>query len=255
MYMDSYIGCEHYKRKCTIIAPCCNEEFACRLCHYKVKYDNERDPKKAHQIDRKLITTIICQNCKEKQPVQNKCRKCNITFAAYFCNICNLFDDDGESKQIFHCDKCNICRVGGRENFFHCDKCNMCISNQVKNTHKCVDNSMHQNCPVCQEYLFDSRQSPYIMECGHTIHLDCFNSLLKSNHWKCPVCSMSLIEMTSVYDNLRNEISLTPMPDEYKDKMVKILCNDCHNETDTPFHVVGLECKYSNCRSFNTKQI
>jgi hypothetical protein len=38
---------------------------------------------------------------------------------------------DGElciqvGKRQFHCDKCRICRVGGREHFFHCDQCGCC---------------------------------------------------------------------------------------------------------------------------------
>jgi hypothetical protein len=31
---------------------------------------------------------------------------------------CRFFDDDVRKGQ-FHCAKCGICRVGGRDNFFH----------------------------------------------------------------------------------------------------------------------------------------
>jgi hypothetical protein len=44
------------------------------------------------------------------------------------------------------------------------------------------------------------------------------------------------------------------MPEEYLDKTVNVLCSDCHVETETPFHVLGLECKHPGCGSFNTKQ-
>lgn len=30
--------------------------------------------------------------------------------ADYFCSVCNLFDNQGQQKQIFHCDGCGICR-------------------------------------------------------------------------------------------------------------------------------------------------
>lgn len=50
----------------------------------------------------------------------------------YACLVCNLFDDEGDKKQIFHCDGCGICRVGGRENFFHCSNCNMCLGVSLK---------------------------------------------------------------------------------------------------------------------------
>lgn len=29
---------------------------------------------------------------------------------AYFCKVCNLFDDGGIDKKFFHCDECGICR-------------------------------------------------------------------------------------------------------------------------------------------------
>lgn len=33
-----------------------------------------------------------------------------------------------------------------------------------------AQNSMHANCPVCCEFLFDSIKPINIMQCGHTIH-------------------------------------------------------------------------------------
>jgi hypothetical protein len=71
----------------------------------------------------------------------------------------------------FHCTDCGICRVGGRHNFFHCGTCNCCYSISLRDSHVCVTNSMHQNCPVCFEYLFDSiRPIAVLQTCGHTIH-------------------------------------------------------------------------------------
>ncbi len=78
--------------------------------------------------------------------------------------VCDLYDVPCS------CDKCGICRVGGRENYFHCDTCNCCYSVQLRNTHVCVQNSMACNCPVCFEYLFDSVKPINVMPCGHTIH-------------------------------------------------------------------------------------
>ncbi|XLU92958.1 hypothetical protein S245_007310, partial [Arachis hypogaea] len=37
------------------------------------------------------------------------------------CAICNTEQPIG--KQQIHCDECEICRVGGQENYFHCKKC------------------------------------------------------------------------------------------------------------------------------------
>ncbi len=57
----------------------------------------------------------------------DKCIKCEIVFAKYFCSVCNLYDDNGEKKGIYHCDKCGICRVGPAKKYFHCDSCNACL--------------------------------------------------------------------------------------------------------------------------------
>ena len=35
------------------------------------------------------------------------------------------------------------------------------------------------------------------------------------------------------------EIASTPMPAEYADKMVTILCNDCNEESTVKFHIFG----------------
>ena len=51
--------------------------------------------------------------------------------------------------------RCGICRVGGADQYFHCDKCGCCYSVELRDNHKCVERSMHSNCPVCFEYLFD----------------------------------------------------------------------------------------------------
>ena len=50
------------------------------------------------------------------------------------------------------------------------------------------------------------------------------------------------------------EIGLTPMPDEYAAKRVRVLCHDCGSESVTPFHVIGLKCKAA-CGSYNTAKI
>ena len=66
----------------------------------------------------------------------NSCMSCGVKFADYHCSKCNLWMD--LSKKPFHCDKCGICRVGGKDNFSHCDQCCMCISVSVIDTHNCL---------------------------------------------------------------------------------------------------------------------
>ncbi|GBF97018.1 hypothetical protein Rsub_09491, partial [Raphidocelis subcapitata] len=162
-------GCEHYRRRCRLVAPCCGEVFWCRHCHNAAKDDGEQDLSARHALDRKQVSEVECALCSLRQPVAEACRGCGVRFGRYSCLKCNFFDDNTSKKQ-FHCEDCGICRVGGRDNFFHCSTCNCCYSLALQESHVCVQNSMHQNCPVCFEYLFDSVRPITVLLCGHTIH-------------------------------------------------------------------------------------
>jgi RING finger/CHY zinc finger protein 1 len=43
------------------------------------------------------------------------------------------------------------------------------------------------------------------------------------------------------------------MPDEFRDKKVKILCNDCSERSEVIFHVLGAKCQI--CYSYNTRML
>ncbi|WMV44649.1 hypothetical protein MTR67_038034 [Solanum verrucosum] len=45
-------GCSHYRRRCKIRAPCCDEIFDCRHCHNDSKNSLDVDPLKRHDIPR-----------------------------------------------------------------------------------------------------------------------------------------------------------------------------------------------------------
>lgn len=128
-----------------------------------------QDASRRHKLDRTHISEVVCSLCNSRQPVAKACRSCGASFGRYACLVCNFFDDDVSKKQ-FHCDECGICRVGGRSNFFHCATCNCCYSVSLRGSHVCVTNSMHSNCPVCCEFLFDSISPIAVLPCGHTIH-------------------------------------------------------------------------------------
>ena len=66
-----------------------------------------------------------------------------------------------------------VCRIGGRDNYFHCDTCGSCYSLALKGNHQCVERAMHQNCPICFEFLFESVDPTTVLRCGHTIHTQC----------------------------------------------------------------------------------
>jgi len=138
-------GCQHYRRKCKLVAPCCGEVFWCRHCHNEAKHDNlevsfisfpvitsvHQDESGKHVLDRKAVTEVVCALCNIRQPIGSHCQICGVPFGQYYCPECRFFDDD-ISKEHFHCEKCGICRVGGRQNYFHCETCNCCYHNDLQ---------------------------------------------------------------------------------------------------------------------------
>lgn len=233
-------GCSHYKRKCSLVAPCCGKTYMCRLCHNDAEL---------HEIDRRSVVDVVCNVCDTKQPVSNECVSCMVQFGRYFCRLCRLYDDDVDKGQ-FHCDLCGMCRVGGKENFFHCLKCDLCLSIHMKDSHKCVEKVAHSNCPVCLDHLHTSTHGLSVLQCGHVTHKSCWMDLLKHGNYACPLCCHSTVDMTNQWQYLDEEVAATQMPDEYRDMTVWVLCRDCHKKCSVPFHVVGLKCVH--CGSYNT---
>ncbi|XP_074592704.1 E3 ubiquitin-protein ligase MIEL1-like [Curcuma longa] len=237
-------GCKHYRRRCMIRAPCCSQIFHCRHCH------NE-STKDSHAMCRFEVETVICAICGTEQRVAQACSNCGINMGEYFCEICKFYDDDIEKGQ-FHCNECGICRVGGRVNFFHCKKCGSCYSNSLLNKHSCVENSMRHHCSICYEYLFDSLKETTVLQCGHTMHSDCLNEMLKHEKYSCPICSKSIMDMSSIWKKLDEEIEATKMLENYRSRKVWILCNDCNDTTEVIYHFIGQKC--SHCHSYNTRK-
>ena len=236
------LNCSHYERNCNIIAPCCNKEFPCRLCH------NENSD---HEINRFEIKEIVCRECSLLQEKSNECINCHITFAKYYCDICNLWLNDTDNP-VYHCNHCGICRKGFKEDFFHCQKCNLCISIDLKDTHKCVQDTANSNCSCCNEYLFNSTQDISVLKCGHTMHKHCLEEYIKYNI-ECPLCKKSIMDLTEYWKQIDNFLENNHMPEEYKDKTSNILCNDCEKKTITKFHFMYHKCQ--ECGGYNTSVI
>jgi RING finger/CHY zinc finger protein 1 len=237
---DNILGCKHYKRNCKIEGICCDTFFTCRLCH-----NDHCD----HEIERSKIEKVKCLKCDTEQSVSNLCENCNLKFGNYFCEICKFFDND-ELKDIYHCEYCKICRLGKKTDFFHCEVCRSCISMTIKDTHKCVQDTMDTNCPICSDYLFTSTQSVSIMPCGHSLHSNCYIQYASTNY-KCPLCCKSLADMTEYFKKIDLHLEKETMPDEDKDKRSHIFCSDCEKKCITPFHYIYHKCEF--CGSYNTK--
>nr|CAD1830056.1 unnamed protein product [Ananas comosus var. bracteatus] len=240
-------GCEHYRRRCKIRAPCCDEIYHCRHCHNEATAQSDR-----HELCRQDVQKVVCLVCNTEQPVSKVCSNCGVNMGEYFCEACKFYDDDIEKGQ-YHCNDCGICRVGGREKYFHCQKCGSCYSIELREKHLCVENSMRQNCPICYEYLFDSLKETRVLKCGHTIHGECLDEMKAHSQLTCPICSKSIYDMSKHWRKLDEEIAATIMPADYMYKVVWILCNDCNKVSQALFHIVGHKC--SHCRSYNTRTI
>ena len=251
-------GCRHYRRRVKFVAPCCGEVFWCRHCHDEIKSQGEPDPKKRHEIVRKDVKEVVCALCEERQPVAHECASCGVSFGEYSCTVCPFYDDNADEKHPFHCNECGICRVGGRENYFHCSTCGGCYAIALRGKHTCIERALHQNCPVCFEYQFDSVEPNTVLRCGHTIDAHCLvgweKNLTNTVCPCCPICKKSLGDYSSYWDAMDREIENTPVPDEYKTSTADVSCNDCSEQTlDIPFHLIGLKCKA--CGSYNTQRL
>lgn len=184
------------------------------------------------------------------QYFRNQCINCKVVFGEYHCNKCNLWMS--QAKKPFHCEQCGFCRVGGQENFRHCSECCMCISVNVFETHRCFKDKYKNNCPVCREDMFSSRQSPQDLPCGHAIHAHCFRKLAGFDY-RCPICKKTVVSqqsMAAAWEARARDIAEHPMPSDLQ-RVVDIMCNDCETKShNRQWHFLGIQCQH--CSSFNT---
>lgn len=109
-------GCKHFTRKNRIQMVCCGTFPVCRMCHIQ-------DLNRIHDVRIEPVETMLCMMCGEVQPKTQNCRKCNVCFGSYYCDICGITDDT-PGYDLRHCPKCNVCMPGLT---FHCDRCKSCV--------------------------------------------------------------------------------------------------------------------------------
>ena len=76
---------------------------------------------------------------------------------------------------------------------FHCDGCGCCMGLALKDNHGCKASRLDEDCAVCLEKMFTSRDPPTFLRCGHSMHSKCYNSYLKRNI-ACPICRKCVID-------------------------------------------------------------
>jgi len=233
--------CSHYQRRCCFVTPCCQKKYVCRICH---------DEREVHEVDRYSISELVCMQCKLRQKVSSRCNNCRISFGQYSCLICRMFDD--RDRKQFHCEFCNLCRIGGKENFFHCMKCNMCLARNIQESHKCIENISKSGCPVCLEDMHTSTTALFVPNCGHMMHQKCYGSMRKAGMLACPVCCTSFEDAERIWKQLDEIASRTRLEEAFQNMKFKILCRDCHKESEAQYNMVGIKC--NQCGSYNTCQ-
>mmetsp|Transcript_25651 Transcript_25651/g.39264 ORF Transcript_25651/g.39264 Transcript_25651/m.39264 type:complete len:660 (-) Transcript_25651:128-2107(-) len=199
------LGCEHYSRSCKLRHPETGQLFTCRLCCEEIRQSNTGTYESLPVLDRHAVSEVLCMKCGSLQPVGKNCvnKDCEAAdkpFAKYFCSICNLYDDD-ETKDIYHCPYCNVCRKGKGLgiDFRHCMRCNACIGMSEYETHACIPQRLSGNCAICKESMFESTEPLRGMKCGHVMHLSCYNEYAHRSLFMkitCPTCR-------KVFDNMR----------------------------------------------------
>lgn len=241
---EGLTGCPHYLRLCKSECNICHKYYVCQICHDEVE---------THEMDRRKVRKMLCLNCKRPQPPNRKCVFCKEVMGDYYCDSCKLWSDDPE-KPIYHCDECNICRVGRGHGIdtFHCEKCGICMALTVKDNHKCIEKAANSGCPICLEDLFSSTKPTVFMPCGHPIHSFCFKEYTK-RYYRCPICAKSIFDTSALFRMVDEEIRCEVLPPELANKRVPILCQDCHLKSRTDFHLAGLKCE--TCGSYNTAQL
>lgn len=106
------LGCQHYERNVKLQCSTCSKWYTCRFCH---------DAAEDHCLIRAETKNMLCMLCATPQRAGEVCIRCGETAATYYCDICKLWENR-QSKPIYHCNDCGICRrgLGLGKDFFHC---------------------------------------------------------------------------------------------------------------------------------------
>ena len=64
------------------------------------------------------------------------------------------------------------------------------------------------------------------------------------------MCKKSVVDPKVFEAQMDHCIATMPMPEEYKDTKMTVLCNDCLTKSSVKFHIAGGKC--GKCRSYNT---
>ena len=107
---------------------------------------------------------------------------------------------------------------------------------------------MQRDCPIC--YSTSLTLSRHRRYAAGIPSIASASSYSQHGGYTCPLCNASVCDMRAAWLYLDEEIANTPMPTEYANSRVSMLCNDRHEQGETDFHALGLKC--ASCGSYNT---
>ncbi|KAI8563262.1 hypothetical protein RHMOL_Rhmol03G0099200 [Rhododendron molle] len=201
-------GCSHYRRRCKIRAPCCDEIFDCRHCHNESKvvcsflwfYINIEIT--TFGISSNITATAECycscgfkivemqneffsirnleQNSLEVDPL-NRHDVPRHEVKRVICSLCHT-EQDVQQKCIqcgvcmgkYFCSKCKFFDDDVLKDQYHCDKCGICRTGGEENFFHC------NKCGCCYSRLM--KDSHICVE--------------RAMHHNCPVCFEYLFDTT-----------------------------------------------------------
>ena len=157
----------------------------CRLCF-------EAAHPQCPPFPRHAVRQMVCAFCACAQPCAAACANPDCTAHGqahgYYCGVCHLWLRP--ATDIYHCDKCGICRVGRASDYEHCDSCGMCVPSGPRALeHRCWGQLGDATCPVC--YMpcdATGRDAISFLPCGHALHAECLQQMLAHGHFACPLC-------------------------------------------------------------------
>ena len=121
-----------------------------------------------------------------------------------------------------------------------------------------MERAFESNCPVCSEWMHTSVSPCMKMRCNHYIHVTCYQEYLSHTQtYACPICSKSVLEEEQLHllsMRIDSFVENNPTPEEYREKRVKILCNDCLEKEEVPFQITQYH-KCTKCGHYNTSVI
>ena len=162
-------------------------------------------------LNRHAVKHIKCLEWDNIQAPSERWENWGVVFAGYWCFIWNLFDDEGDEKQLFHWDTWDIC-----------------LPLSIKEEHTCK-NYREEMWPICFEGFYNIKDGGWLLNWGHLIHSKCFDSYFNT-HSRWPICKKFPFgdEVKEEFNKMvEEECNNTVMSQELANIPVTILWNEC----------------------------